>query len=152
MILYEDTRQQKGKHENIRKYCERHGISIIRQKLDCGDYMLSPDDNITADTKYGLQEIYTDLIADRARFYREVRRCNEKGIQLVILIEERYIRSIAEVYGWKPKYGKLTGRNIAERLKKLELAWGVRVVFCSPQSTGRKIIEILTAGRVVKSD
>ena len=150
MIIYEDTRQQKGKHENIRKYCERHGITIIRQKLNCGDYMLTPDGDITIDTKYGLQEIYGDLIRDHARFYREVKRCRDNGIQLVILIEEQYIRSISEVYKWKPKYGTLTGRNIAERLRKLELAWGVRVEFCPKQSTGRKIIEILTNGRIAK--
>ena len=32
MVLYEDTRQQAGKHENIHKYCEKHGIRIVRSK------------------------------------------------------------------------------------------------------------------------
>ena len=34
MVLYEDTRQQAYKHENIRKYCLRHDIEIIRQALN----------------------------------------------------------------------------------------------------------------------
>lgn len=148
MTIYEDTRQQAGKHENIRRYCERHGITIIRQKLDCGDYMTSLDAKITVDTKSGLQEVYMDLIRERARFYREVRRCNENGIKLVLLIEQGGIRSIDDVAKWKPKYGKLTGRNIAERLRKLQLAWGVDVEFCSKQSTGKRLVEILCGSSI----
>ena len=53
MILLEDTRQQEGKHKNIEQYCKRHNITIVRQKIDAGDYML-PDGKISVDTKQDL--------------------------------------------------------------------------------------------------
>ena len=53
MILICDTRQQEGKHKNIEQYCNRHGIEMIRQKCDVGDYML-PDGKISVDTKQNL--------------------------------------------------------------------------------------------------
>ena len=52
-ILISDTRQQAGKHRNIDRYCERHGIEMVRQKCDVGDYMF-PDGKISVDTKQDL--------------------------------------------------------------------------------------------------
>ena len=31
MVLYEDTRQQAGKHRNIHAYCERHGFRSVSE-------------------------------------------------------------------------------------------------------------------------
>ena len=53
MILLEDTRQQEGKHKNIELYCKRHKITLVRKKLDVGDYMM-PDGNVSCDTKQDL--------------------------------------------------------------------------------------------------
>lgn len=53
MILLEDTRQQEGKHRNIELYCKRHDITLMRQKLEVGDYMF-PDGKISVDTKQDL--------------------------------------------------------------------------------------------------
>ena len=57
MVLYEDTRQQVTKHENIRKYCQRHGIEIIRQALNVGDYQIAGKGDISVDTKMGVPEL-----------------------------------------------------------------------------------------------
>ena len=57
MVLYEDTRQQAYKHENIRKYCQRHDIEIIRQALNVGDYQIAGKGDISVDTKYGVPEL-----------------------------------------------------------------------------------------------
>ena len=53
MILLCDTRQQEGKHNNIEIYCKRHGIEMVRQKLDVGVYMF-PDGRVSVDTKQNL--------------------------------------------------------------------------------------------------
>ena len=53
MILLEDTRQQAGKHSNIELYCKRHDITLIRQKLEVGDYAF-PDGKVSVDTKQDL--------------------------------------------------------------------------------------------------
>lgn len=145
MILYEDTRQQKGKHENVKKYCEKHGIQIIRTKLDEGDYKLSPDDKVTIDTKCDMQEMYHCVVNEKSRFYKEVRRCHDKGIKLIILIEHGgQIKSLADVPKWKPKYGTIPSREIAERLYRLHISYNVEVLFCDKRSTGRRIVELLT--------
>lgn len=53
MILICDSRQQEGKHKNIERYCRKHGIEMVRQKLDVGDYAF-PDGKISVDTKQDL--------------------------------------------------------------------------------------------------
>ena len=53
MILLCDTRQQEGKHKNIEQYCRKHGIEMVRQKCDVGDYMF-PGGKISVDTKQDL--------------------------------------------------------------------------------------------------
>lgn len=147
MVIYEDTRQQKGKHDNVKEYCAKNGVEIIRQKLDCGDYMLSPDGPVTIDTKYGMQEVYQCLVSDRSRFLKEVRRCRERGIRLVVLIEQPGLHSIDDVARkWKPKYGTINAREISERMYRLHISYGVEFLFCSKRSTGRRIVEILMGG------
>ena len=53
MILICDTRQQAGKHKNIEQYCNRHGIEMVREKCEVGDYMFHGG-NISVDTKQDL--------------------------------------------------------------------------------------------------
>ena len=53
MTLICDTRQQEGKHKNIEQYCRKHGIEMIRQKLDVGDYAF-PNGKISVDTKQSM--------------------------------------------------------------------------------------------------
>ena len=57
MVLYEDTRQQVYKHENVRKYCLKHDIEIIRQALNVGDYQIAGKGDVSVDTKYGVPEL-----------------------------------------------------------------------------------------------
>lgn len=144
MIIYEDTRQKEGKHENIKKYCEQNGVAIIRQKLEEGDYKLTPDGKITIDTKYGMQEMYNCVVNDKSRFMKEVRRCYQKGIKLFVLVEHGgQIKSLADIPKWQPKYGTISSREIAERLYRLHISYGVEFVFCDKRSTGKRIVELL---------
>ena len=53
-MIYEDTRQQKGKHRNIEAYCRQNGIRIIRQALNVGDYQIAGKGDISVDTKMGV--------------------------------------------------------------------------------------------------
>ena len=53
MTLICDTRQQAGKHNNIEQYCRRHGIEMVRQKCEVGDYMF-PGGKVSVDTKQDL--------------------------------------------------------------------------------------------------
>ena len=48
--IFEDTRQQMGKHENIAQYLKSRGIELIRQALFVGDYVKITDQSVSIDT------------------------------------------------------------------------------------------------------
>ena len=146
MILIEDTRNKEGKHSNVRRYCEKHGIELVRQALPVGDYMF-PDGNISIDTKENLQEVASNLLnrKDSSRFWREVRKARELGLKLFVLIESGpSVLNINQVPKWKSKYSTVTGRRLVDEMIRLEMAYGIVWKFCDKRSTGRVIIEILS--------
>lgn len=148
-MIYQDTRQQKGKHKNIENYFRSHNIMFENRKLDVGDYMLSTNKHVSVDTKYGLEELSKNLTnaADNARFMREVRRAYHAGIKLVILIEQRGITCHDDVSSWRSKHTGVSGAELLKRMFRLEMSYGVRFFFCDKRSCGRRIMEILTTGQ-----
>lgn len=149
MIIYQDTRQQKGKHTNIESYFARKGIEVINKKLDVGDYMSSDNPNITVDTKYGIDELAKNLTnkADHARFMREVRRAYAARITLIVLVEHRGIKGTNDVLKWRSKHSGVTGSAVVREMFRIQMAYGVKFLFCDKLSTGRMIMEILTGGK-----
>lgn len=148
MIIVEDTRNKIGKHENIKKYCDTHGIEIIRRKLDVGDYQ-TPDGKIAIDTKRNLDEVATNLLNrshnDKGRFWREIRRAYEQKIKLIVLVEHGgEIKNINDVPKWRSKYSPVTGRALIDEMLRAELSYGVLWQFCSKRNTGKRIVELLT--------
>ena len=130
---------------NVRNHFHKHKVDYTVQKLEVGDYMY-PDGKVRVDRKQSLQELATNLMnrSDSARFWREVRRARELGIKLIVLIEQGgAYHSIRDVAGWKSQYSPVTGRKLMEEMTRLELAYGVRFVFCDKRSTGKKILELL---------
>lgn len=145
MILC-DTLEKKNAH--VTAYFDRHGIEYRHQRLNCGDYMLYGG-TVSIDRKSGLQEITHNLFRrksddDHDRFWRELRRSKENGIKLILLIEDGRRRSIKDVATWKPKYGTVSGRQLMNELYRVHIAYGVEIHFCSPVSTGKRIVELLT--------
>ena len=145
MVLIEDTRNKEGKHANVHRYCEKHGIEIVRQCLEVGDYMF-PDGKISIDTKEHLQEVASNLLnrRDSSRFWREVRKSRELGIHLVVICEHGgQVKTINDVVKWRSKFNQVTGRRLVDEMIRLEMSYSVRWVFCDKRSTGRLIMEIL---------
>lgn len=86
--IWEDTRQQVGKHENKRRWFESHGVEVERRALVTGDYERADGlSNILIDTKRSLDEVAMDVGRDHARFVRELDRARDAGCRLVVLIE-----------------------------------------------------------------
>lgn len=150
-MLIVDTRE-KWTHSNsqdvhIRRYLDRHGIEYEIRKLDVGDYMMEENPKMAIDRKHNLEEVARNLMnrSDSARFWREVRRAHDSGIQLVLLVESGPgVLNINDVPKWRSKYSQVTGRRIINEMIRLEMSYGVRWVFCSKASTGKRIMEILT--------
>ena len=148
MKLNVDSREkwtQEGNTDtHIKSYFEKNGIQFKVQKLDEGDYQIDGKPTITVDRKQNMQEMYNCVVNDKSRFMKEVRRCYEKHIKLYVLIEHGgKIKSLEDVPNWKPKYGTISSREIAERLYRLHISYGVEIIFCDKRSTGKRIVELL---------
>ena len=145
MKCYIDSREKPQAIKNIIAYFDKHGIEWERVALKTGDYMLDGQPNLIVDRKQSLSELAHNLLsADRARFYREIRCARDSGIQLIILCEHGPdVKTYADVKNWKPKYGKVTGKALADAIFRLEIAYGVPTLFCGKRSTGKRIVEIL---------
>lgn len=167
-VIIEDTRNQPGKHKNIHSFCESNGIRIVRSKLICGDYSLPTNQNVCVDTKYGMQEVYGNLVQSHERFARECDLAHELGIRLVILVEQDGIVSLDDVHTWKnPRYerymmilighkhGRFMGTKLPER-RPIDSARLERMMrtfaehhhcewrFCDKADTGETLMDILT--------
>lgn len=141
-MIIADSREQTNQH--ILKYFERHEIPYTVHKLDVGDYAVEGNDAVRVERKKNLSELAHNLLSpDRSRFYREIRRAREQGIRLVILCEQGGIHGLEDVGRWKPKYGKATGKSLADAIFRLEIGYGVVTLYCDKRSTGKRIIEIL---------
>lgn len=146
MKVYIDTREKPKAIQNIIAYFDKHGIEWERVALKTGDYMLDGQPNLIVDRKQSLSELAHNLLSqDRVRFYREIRRARDSGIQLIILCEHGPdVKTYADVKNWKPKFGKVTGKALADAIFRMEIGYGVETYYCSKRSTGKRIYEILT--------
>ena len=157
MRLYEDTRNQVGKHRNIEAYCKRMKIELIRQKLDVGDYMLDPvNGKVSVDTKMDIMEICKDVMSsDHRRFRAECIRAQEQGIQLIVLIEELPPfgnLELWEVPRWKSsnqyhRYGDpmtlVDPKTFQKALKTMTEKYGVKFRFCTRRQSPGRVIKYL---------
>ena len=155
MLIYEDSRQQVGKHKNIELYCKRHGIELVRKKLEVGDYAF-PDGKISVDTKQDMLEICKDIMSsDHRRFRAECQRAKDMGIQLIILTEEVPpfgIVDLWEVPRWRTsgryhRYGDpmtlVEPKALAKAMQTMTEKYGVKFRFCHRRETPRKLIKYL---------
>ena len=147
MRLYEDTRQQKGKHGNIEKYCKQYGIELIRKKLPIGDYSLeSAQKRVYIDTKQNLGELGFNLFNknDKFRFEREIQRAENEHADFIILVEDK-----TPFDKWvNPRAATCytySGKDIQNRLYQLGKKYEhLYLAFCSKDKTAESIIGILT--------
>ena len=153
IVLYEDSRQQKGKHKNIHAYCEREGIEIIRQALNVGDYQIAGKGNISVDTKWGVPELASCVFQEHQRFRSECERAQRCGILLYILTEEALPGGRLE--NWRspvgrdglPKY-KFDPVILKKAMLTMQDKYGCRFRFCDGRATGRMLVEYLKGERI----
>lgn len=145
MTILVDTREKK--HEHILAYFDRHGIAYKEQKLDEADYAIEGCDTLVVDRKQNLGELSRNLLnrQDSSRFWKEVRRCREKGKKLIILCEHGgKVKTIDDVALWTDKYSGVSGRSLRKEIYRVHVTYGVEFLFCDKRSTGRRIVELLT--------
>jgi len=152
MVLFEDTRQQPGKHRNIHAYCEQHGIEIIRQALNVGDYQIANKGDISVDTKYGVPELALCCFSEHLRFRAELERAQRCGIQLIILTEETLPQGRLDY--WRSPTGrdglpmyKFNPETLRKVLITMQEKYGCKFRFCDGRSTGKVLLEYLKGER-----
>jgi hypothetical protein len=158
LIIFEDSRQQAGKHRNVHRQLGALGHQVVRTKLYVGDYQLANRGDVVVDTKKDMLELAMDICRDHKRFSEECRKAHDAGIRLVILTEEPLPEG--GLASWKsPTWKTTTARHKAgdaisqvkpETLYKaihtMSGRYGVEFHFCSKEETGNRIAEILTGG------
>lgn len=134
--------------QHLKAYFRRHGIEYRVEALDVGDYMLEGG-RISVDRKQNLDELAKNLTnkADHARFMREVRRAYAARITLIVLVEHRGIKGTNDVLRWRSKHSPVTGTALVREMFRIQMAYGVKFLFCDKLSTGRMIMEILQGGK-----
>ena len=153
MYLIEDSRQQKGKHEQKHKDFADMGINLLVSTLPFGDYAYPP--KVSVDTKRNMEEIAQNIggaASEHQRFKNECIKARECGSQLIILVENTNgITCIDEVHTWinpeliyRPK--AITGTRLDKAMKTMSERYGVRFEFCTPEQSAQRIMELLKNG------
>lgn len=149
MVILEDTRQQAAKHENKHSYFASEGIGIVRTKLPFGDYALWGG-TTAIDTKANVEEIAANIGGTaHVRFREECKLAQYCGAKLVILIENKNgFSCIDDVTAWvNPNYRKtsrsIDGPRLAKAMHTMSERYGVIFLFCTPEESGRRIVELL---------
>lgn len=241
MILIEDSRQQRLKHNLKRDYFRSKGIILRKEALDCGDYTLINDRSVVVDTKKDIQELIGDIqiktmplkemepavheiyekynlsgypeekmvrvifdddagrypereilvicnengfpddaekefqklyVKRRGFFHRGLKRAEFGDVKLYVLVEnEDGVKSIDDLFRWhnprldiwmnsdevigywkngKPRYRRVQkypyatkGETLAKALLTMQTKYGVEFLFCRPEESGEKILELL---------
>lgn len=167
MIIQMDTREQQGKKDHILSFFESEGIKVVRSKLFVGDWTRLDKQDVIIDTKQSLQEVYSNLIQQHARFRDECIRARSCGIKLIILVEDETITKLENVEFWSnPRYVKWVklyqqhklGKNLTtkqpaqppissiqlmDRMKVMSERYGIEWQFTPKAECGRRIVEIL---------
>lgn len=138
-----DSREKKWDH--IQTLFDRWEVPYEVKKLDVADYMLEGDESFAIDRKRSLDEICTNLMNrnDASRFWSEIRRSKQKGMKVVILIEQFGCKSINDVANWSSKYSRVSGKVLQREMLRIHFAYGIEFLFCDKRHSARMILNLL---------
>ena len=99
MLIIEDTRNKKDKHENKHRYWVKTSTPWIRASLPFGDYWPTP--KISIDTKQDIHEIAANLCGaakEKRRFREECKKAMNADCRMVFLIEDKQYESVEDLF------------------------------------------------------
>ena len=149
MVIIVDTREKPRAIVNILAEFDRQGVKYVRRALNFADYFNPDRPDVIIDRKQNLLEVAGNVVQGRARFIREIERCNRAGCHMIVLIEHSpRIRKLEDVIGWKNPRLKVSplavsGDRLFRIMKAMEIKFGIEWQFCGKQQTGKRIIELL---------
>ena len=149
MTIITDTREKPRAIQKILTEFSRQGVTVVRRKLNFAAYWNPENPKVIIDRKQNLQEVAQNVIQGRARFVREIERCNRAGCHMIVLVEHGgKIHGIEDVMRWKnPRLRESPYAASGERLFKIMTMmasyYNIEWKFCDKGHTGKKIIELL---------
>lgn len=149
MVIIVDTREKPRAIVRILAEFEKQGVTVVRRALNFADYFNPDTPGRIIDRKQNLLEVAGNVVQQRARFLREVERCNRAGCHMIVLIEHSpQIRTLEDVIRWKNPRLKVSplavsGERLFRIMKAMEIRYGIEWQFCGKTQTGKKIIELL---------
>lgn len=153
MRIVVDTREKPRAIVRIMQTFEAEGVEVIRRALPFGDYIDPDRPGIVIDRKQNLLETANCCVQDRARFLREIDRCNRSGWHMIVLVEHSSrIRTLEDVIRWNNPRLKVSplavdGPRLFRIMHAMGNRYGFEWAFCDKVHTGKKIIEILGGER-----
>ena len=149
MVIQLDSREKTHAIKRILETFDSENVKWFVSKLPVGDYISLDNPRLTVDRKQNLLEVVQNVCQGHDRFVRELKRANEYGIKLVVLIEHSHrIKRLEDVVHWKnPRLAisplAVSGERLYKIMCSLRDKYGVEWQFCDKQHTGRRIIQIL---------
>lgn len=152
------------KIEDVINRKAKRGIDIKKMDL-MGTY------DVSVDSKQSIMELISDFQAEHERFRDELLLAKNNGIKLYIVVENEFqminarkdiynepVKEIKDLFRWKnprafifrggkqlyPNCAK--GEWVAKCCITMEKKYGCKFVFCTPEESARKVLEILKEG------
>lgn len=131
-------------HDHVTGYFEKNKVAHISRKLDTGDYSamigdMTLEHDITCERKANLDELCSNLTADRDRFEREFLRAQANGTKVYLVIENC---SWSDIFLHNYR-SKLTPKSLIASLLSWQVRFNITIIFCKPSETGQIIYGIL---------
>ena len=147
MVIQIDTREQK--YDHVLKYFDSQGIKSVRSKCVVGDYVNLENPMVVIDRKKDLQEVAGNVTQQHERFVRELELAKELGYKMIILVEEPYVTTLANVcswYNWRRKKNPraINGKTLYKIMKTMQDKYGIEWQFTTKAKCGERIVELLS--------
>lgn len=154
MEILIDTREHRSELPRIESQLTAAGATFAHSKLFCGDYVSLDNARHVVDRKKDLQELCGNVCQQHERFKAELVRAQEMGIRITILCEHGGgVHTLEDVYFWQNPRRRtspeaMNGDRLYKVLKTMSERYDVDFQFCDKRQTGRRIVEILSDGKI----
>lgn len=149
VVIQIDSREKSKAIKGILREFERQGVKYYVSKLYVGDYMLLDNPKLVIDRKQNLNEVASNVCQEHERFINELKRAQEVGIYVIILIEHgRDVKSLSDVVWWenprlKESPKAIRGEVLYKIMKTISERYDIEWRFCEKSQTGKEILRIL---------
>lgn len=154
MFILIDSREKTRAIKKITEFFDTNGIQYASSKLFAGDYQIASNGSVVVDRKQNLNELCNNVCQDHKRFTNELKRCNDAGIKIYILVEHsKNINCLDDVRFWINPRSKVSplavsGERLHKILTTMEDHYGCKFVFCDKNHTAEYIIKILNGDEI----